>query len=570
MTPSPQREHRTTAGRGMVAASVIAAGFLLVYARSLTFVYVEGDDATSIAYHALGRIREVQPPYSAYQCMMDAVLRLLPPDEHLLRVAAMLLTGIAAPILMFLMVLLAYQWAGEVIRIPRSFAAVVVLLAAPELLYLGMVYTPALVAMAAAIGAHLMVRHAARHAGGPAILVAPWFWASVALFGAGVACRWDVLAYGAIVAADLWFGPALHEPQRGRRFVAALLWGLLAIGAWLAAIGLNGYGPAAVVKILRTAGPVESFPGLMVTAANLQPLLTPALLLTAVVGFSLLAKRRNPATLLVLLGIALTARYIPLGIPKWFLVAVPGLITCALAGFSAIWHARTAAVLMRAGLLACLIAPWLIGVHTISGDSAYGPGFEERPYNRPLTTKRMFRLVPDAGALVPTAEGPRPVGGHAYVLLGGGWRRVLQQSAQELNGDAQFAVGHGLPILQDLGQGYVVASLTGLGLRTTDSWKLESRTFVSPDGAARVHVIRPRDREDLFSPAGLQHILDLAGGSRMVAFAYSSTLRRIYKLAPDSLEQIGPSVVLDLEKLRAATLNKTPDKIAVDASGRLP
>jgi hypothetical protein len=567
MIPSPQLERRPAAGRSIAAAgAVIAAVFLLVYARSLTFVYVEGDDATSIAYHALGRIRDVQPPYSAYQCMMDAILRLLPPQEHLLRVTAMLLTGIAAPVLIFLIVLLAYEWAGEAIRIARPLAAFVVLLAAPELLYLGMVYTPALVALAAAIGAQLMARRAARGATGIAIAGTPWFWASVVLFGAGSACRWDVLAYGAIVASDLWLGPGLLEAPRRRRFVATVVWGLAAFGSWLTQITLIGYGPSVVLKTLRTAGPVESFPGLEVTAANMQPLVTPALLLTAVVGFAVLAKRRNPAALLVLLGVVLTARYLPLGIPKWFLLAVPGILTCALAGFSKLWRARTAPVLLRAALMACLVAPWLFGVHTVSGDSAYGPGFERRPYDRPSTSIRIFRVVPDAGALVPTSEGPRPLGGHAYVLLGGGWRRILQQSAQELNADVQLAAAGGLPILQDLGQGYVVAALASAGFRTLDSWKLDVRTFVSADGATRVRVIRPRYRENLFTPAGLQHIEDLAGSSRMVAFAYSSTLRRIYNRAPDSLEQNGPSVVLDLQKLRAAT----PDKIAVDAFERLP
>ena len=559
MTPSRQLERRVAEGRDIAAAAaLIAAAFLLVYARSLTFVYVEGDDATSIAYHALGRVREVQPPYSAYQCMMDAFLGLLPSDEHLLRVTAMVLTGLAAPVLLFLIVMLAYEWAGDAIRISRASAAFVVLLAAPELIYLGLVYTPALVALAAAVEAHLMVRRAA--------VATLWFWASVVLFGAGAACRWDILAYGAIIAADLWFGPGPCEAPRVRRFATAVLWGLAAFGAWLAAIALNGYGPSAVLKTLRTAGPVESFPGVMVTAANMQPLLTPALLLTAFVGLAVLAKRRNPATLLVLLGIVLTARYLPLGIPKWFLVAVPGLMASALTGWASLWHAPVATVPVRAGLLACLIAPWLIGVHTVSGDSAYGPGFEQRPYNRPPNTGRIFQAVPDAGALVPTSEGPRPLGGHAYVLLGGGWRRVVQQNARELSSDAQLAVASGLPILQDLGQGYVVAALTGMGFRTTDSWKLESRTFVSPDGATRVRVIRPRDRENLFTPAGLRHLEDLAGGSRVVAFAYTSTLRRIYNRAPDSLEEIGPSVVLDLEKLRTVT----PDKIAVDAFGRLP
>jgi hypothetical protein len=547
------------------AAAVVAACFLLVYARSLTFVYIEGDDATSIAYHALGRIRGVQPPYTAYQSMMDAILSMLPAQEHLLHVTAMLLTGLAAPVLVFLIMVLAFEWAGDTIRISRPLAAVVLLLAAPELVYLGLVYTPALVGLASAVGAHLIVRRAARNTTGWSIAGTPGFWASVALFGAGVACRWDTLAYGAIVAADLWIGPALGAAPRARRFIAGALWGTAALGAWLTAVALNGYSPATVVKIVRVAGPVETYPGVAIAAATVQTFATPALILTAAIGFAVLAKKRNPAALLVLLGAALTARYVPLGVPKWFLTAVPGLAACALAGFSTLWRARTSPLLVRAALCACLVGPWLVGVQTLSGDSAYGPGFEVRPFNRPLRDRPMFRLALDAGALVPTSEGPRPVGGHAFVLLGGGWRRAVRDGDRELTAAAQVAAAQGLPILQDFGQGFVVVTLAGMGLRTADSSKMEARTFASPDGATRVRVIRPRDREELFAPAGQRHIEDLAGGGRVAAFAYSSTLRRIYRRAPDSLEQIGAAVVLDLDKLRMPA-----DKITVGAPERLP
>jgi hypothetical protein len=566
MTPAPQIERRPASRGGAAAtAALIAACFLLVYSRSLTFVYIEGDDATSVAYHALGRVREVQPPYSAYQCMMDAMLGLLPAQEHVLRVAAMLLTGIAAPVLVFLIVLLAYEWAGDAIRMGRPPAALVTLLAAPELMYLGLVYTPALVALAAAVGAHLMARGAARAATGRAIARSPWFWASALLFGAGVACRWDILAYGAVVAADLWIGPDLGASPRVRRFAAAALWGTAALATWLAAISLNGYGLSAVLKTLRTAGPVESYPALAVVGATMQTLATPALLLTAALGFALLAQRRNPAALLVLLGLALTARYVPLGVPKWFLAAVPGLTACALVGFSALWHARKSTALVRLGLIACLAAPWLIGVQTISGDSAYGPGFEVRPFDRPPRSGPVFRLAPAAGALVPTSEGPRPVGGHAYVLLGGAWRRIVGDGSNA-NAAAQLAADRGLPLLQDYGQGFVISALAGMGFRTRDSWKLELRTFVSRDGAATVRVIHLRDREDLFAPPGQRRLENLAGGSRLVILGYSSTLRRIYRRAPAALERIGSVVVLDLDGLRAAT----PDKIAVDAPARLP
>jgi hypothetical protein len=518
--------------------AVVAGVFALVYARSLTFTYIEGDDATSVAYHAFGRLRAVQPPYSAYQCGMDAILGLLPANEAILRVSAMLLSALAAPVLVFLIVALAYDWAGNFIAIPWPLAALIVPLAAPELIYLGLLYTPALVALSAAIGAHLMVRRS-----GPGQVK---FWASAALFGAGVACRWDILAYGAIVAADLWL-------IRRDRFRTAFVWGAAAIAAWLGAIWLNGYGLGTVLKTLRSAGPVEGYPGPMVAAATVQTLATPALVLLAAIGFVRLAKRRHPLALVVLLGMALTARYLPLGVPKWFLVAVPGVVACALIGFSALWPAR------RAALVPILAAPWLIGIHTLSGDSAYGPGFEVRPFDRPLQSASLTRPVLGAGALVPTSEGPRPLGGHAYVLLGGGWRRVARQSSDDLHAAVQQAVAQHLPLLQDNGQGYTVATLAGMGFITRDPWNRDVRTLVSADGAARVRVLHLRDREVLFSPAGERQVEALAGSPRVVAYAYTSTLRRLYRIAPGALEPLGrTAAILDF------------DKMAISAPGRLP
>ena len=75
------------------AATII---FGSVYIASLTFVYVEGDDATSIVYHAMGRDRSVQPAYSAYHGMMDVFLGWLPADEIVLRHLAISLTAAAA------------------------------------------------------------------------------------------------------------------------------------------------------------------------------------------------------------------------------------------------------------------------------------------------------------------------------------------------------------------------------------------------------------------------------------------------------------------------------------------
>jgi len=58
--------------------------------------YIEGDDATSIAYHALGRIESLQPHYAGYQGMMDKVLILLPANEALLRTFSILFSAFFA------------------------------------------------------------------------------------------------------------------------------------------------------------------------------------------------------------------------------------------------------------------------------------------------------------------------------------------------------------------------------------------------------------------------------------------------------------------------------------------
>jgi hypothetical protein len=537
--------------RAWSASLLLAALFAVVYARSLTFVYVEGDDAMSIAYHAMGRVPALQPPYSPYQSMMDAILGVLAANEPLLRVAAMLLTGLAAPVLVLLIARLALEWAGDSIGLSWPAAALLVPLLAPEFLYLGLVYTPTLLALSAGVGAHLLVRRANA--------LGPRFWLSALLFGTGAACRWDVVAYGGIVAADLAFGPGLPPPRR-ERIRNAVVWGAAALSSWVLCLVLNGYSRV-LLRTVLTAGPLESFPGLPVLAATVQTFATPAFVLCAVTGFVALVRRRNPLSLLALLGIVLVSRYLKFGVPKWIFVAAPGLAACALAGFSLLWNRGLA---VRAGLAACIAAPWIFGVHTVMGDTAYGPGYEVRPFDHPSAARAFIRPVAGAGALLPTPEGPRPLGGHAWVLIGGAWRSNVEEASRERTRAIHEALVRGIPILADQGQGYTVATLAGMRFTTEDSWKrvvrqfLEERRFHSGDGAQRIHVLRLRDRESLFTPDGSARLRDLAASDALVIYGYTSTLRRCYRLAPDALEPLGvTAAVLHLEKLRAGAAKMT-------------
>ena len=69
--------------------------FSVVYQLSGELVYVDGDDATSIAYHLLGRDITQQRPYSPYHGMMDKALSFIPAQENLLRTIAFESTRLA-------------------------------------------------------------------------------------------------------------------------------------------------------------------------------------------------------------------------------------------------------------------------------------------------------------------------------------------------------------------------------------------------------------------------------------------------------------------------------------------
>jgi hypothetical protein len=230
-------------------ATAIALMFLLIYACSLTFVYIEGDDAASVAYHAMGRNSAVQKPYSPYHGMMDFFLGFFPPYEPLLRTAAMSVTAFGALGAFTLVFTLAFQ------RLPHlchstspTLTAIAILLSVPEAFYLGLVYTPSVVALLLVLAAHWLVRFHLRTEQKfvlSSIKGNAAFWLSVLLFGVGTACRWDIGFYGLVITADLM----LSEKTNGslakldtQRVVYAFIWGCWAALATYAAITFSGYG----------------------------------------------------------------------------------------------------------------------------------------------------------------------------------------------------------------------------------------------------------------------------------------------------------------------------------------
>jgi hypothetical protein len=527
----------------------LAFGF--VFYLSLSFVYVEGDDASIVAYHALGRNPTLQPAYSVYQSMMDAVLSLLPARESIVRVAAMTMTTLSVPILFLLMVLLAIDWVGELLPYPRWQLVAIMLLAVPEFYYLGMVLTPAMIAMTLLVAAHFILRRSivgTRRASWLGLGI------SIVLFGLGAAIRWDTVVYGATIAADLFLISGSRSKQaefaiwNGLGLV--LLWGLLAGIAWLVILDLNGYGLDSIVRAIRISGPVEPLDW-KIALSRIHTLFTPAFVVLWVAGLLLLVRHRHPLAIITLLSILPVAKLSLYGTPKWIITTTPTFLACALAGGSVFWYKPW----RRYALLVLTVTPWLLGIQMTYAGTAWGPGFELQPYARIPQKTSWPSVTFGPGMALPTPEGPRALFGHAWVFSGD-WKRFVVGYWMEQENAVRTAVQRNVPLLlHDSEQGWGVVAYLALGYTTMDSYDrmmangfVIERRWLGP-GGTRSTMFRLIDPKQLLEFNGIERLREVTGDT-VILSGFSNTFGRLYQKSPQSLDPLGKvTAVLYLDRL---------------------
>ena len=426
--------------------------FALVFVGAMTFVDVDGDDATSLAYHLLGRDAALQPPYSPYQGMADLTLSLLPPNLRILRPAALIATNLSLVSFVILLLALIFSWVKLPPQLPKWLIALAFLLAVPELSYIGLIYSPTLTAMSFILAAHLLARKSYRDHW----LFGKWtlstvflYLLSILLFGVGVSFRWNTLLYGAVIFVDLILLRKKYRQLVLKDFLpnGVWFWGLLALAASFGMISLSGYGIdhfieqfATVRYVIHQAGTlspdveVSDAESLLRTILTLTPEFTPAFILFILWGFIALLRRKNPLWLLVLVSVLSVFPWLRSGNPKFIITSLPVLALLFVVGFAELWQWLYMRIWQVAGMLPVLLLlllPWLVGIQIARPDTAWGPGFSLKNYDYQDVDSTAFHVLLDAGMAFPSPEGPRPLWGHAYVLFGGGWREMVSQNAAE-------------------------------------------------------------------------------------------------------------------------------------------
>jgi len=555
-------------------AALVLVFFGVIYACSLTLVYVEGDDAESIAYHALGRNAEWQRSFSAYQGGADLLLRLLPANESVLRVVAISVTSLSMVAFVLLMFVLVFDMLGSMAPSKRTLAAVVVMLAIPEVFYLGLVYHPAVIGMALALAAHVLLRRALRQheeAGTWSARTTMLAVMAVFLLGAGAAIRWTLVMYGWVILWDWVLGigrkPSGDRGVYVRRFTQACVWGFGAAVAWWLAVVASGYSLADILAYPSFAREwmAYAYDWRVVLAQGLS-VFTPALVVLGICGIAVFVQKDRRLAGFVIATLAPVLLLITWSDPKQYLWAFPSLVLCVMAGWHALitWTAgskqrRT----VQVGLVILVLLPWGVGVRTVQGDTAWGPHFEVRPYDRPHPEESGLSVALGSGAAVPTPEGPRPLWGHASVLLGGEWRAFNVKAAQEHTRIVEAATAGRLPILVLQGTtGFLVCELARQGFGSVAivpgpvHVASQIRRFSNHNGQSVALMKIYAHLPELIRDEGrLREIVEAVSSEEVIATGYPEDLRLLFKFAPQAMRMIGPgSAVVSLARLRAGAM----------------
>jgi hypothetical protein len=539
--------------------------YIIAFWRSQAFVYIEGDDATSIAYHLLGRNLDLQLPYSPYQGMMDALLSIIPPQENLLRYFGFGLTSLACVCFGYLVAKITFDWKRDISPTAKVLIPFLILLASPELIYLGLSYKPTLIAIDLLLCSHLILRSMkpedVSSSKGRLVVLG-----SILLFGLGVSFRWNTIVYGAVIISDIFFTSEIWTSKK-KKTLFCFVWGVLAFISSLIAIVLSNINFLDLSHALSTMTSVANQVGTeganayLSMALALSPLFTPGMVILSVTGFFILIYRKDKLWIPVVFGLLGVLPFIRSGAPKNLITFIPVLALCFSVGFIAVWDFFKSSwwtYAARGAVLIVLIIPWIVGVRVVWGDTAWGPGFELQPFDRPEVEENQINIMLGSGSAFPTPGIPRPIYGYFDNLIGGSLKNFELMISGENRLVVDTALSEKLPILMtSWSPDFYVIDLYTRGFVTRDAAYKESsiasgfyeRQFANSEGQS-VTMYHGEIAGDDASEIN-QQLVDLKNKYRQVIFVgYPGTVRTLYFACPNAMRAIGStSAILDLEKL---------------------
>jgi hypothetical protein len=350
---------------------VLVPTFLFIYIFSLTFHYVEGDDAYSVFYHVLGNIN-IQGPYAPYQGMMDVLMHLLPKDETTIRIFAIsfhAFFGMLFPILI-IMLIKTYEISKGKEDHLLLFAFLLPFIV-PEFIFFGLYYQCSSVAMCLLLIAHLIWKDAFKKASSSNKLL-KIISASI-IFGIGTCFRWEAGLYLLVILFDLWMvntdflkQKKMILPSIGHLFLLAILAG----ASVLMFIYLEGYTIKNILFQVTQSHEIITIDKRQISwKENIGSgisVFSPFIVLFFLLGVILsLFKRKQSILLLFIIAYVPILKLFPTEIlnPRRIINSLPVLITlCYVGYYHVIEMLASHKKLVLSLILIIIFIPWIVGI----------------------------------------------------------------------------------------------------------------------------------------------------------------------------------------------------------------
>ena len=501
----------------------IAIG-LIVYFTALTFHYIEGDDASTILYHLMGRNKAIQLPYAAYHSMFDYILCFLPRNESILLSFSMLLSYIFSFILIILLAYYTYKYINiknanndENINKYILYFLLIIPFLIPEFIFFGLLYNPTVIGMSLLIGSYLLFLNNKS-------------WKNrllcILLFGIGISFRWNLAMFGVTFIVELIW-EIVQKDNTKNNIINNVLFVLGLILSPFLFIYISGYSPKDFFEILlwgksyvdKIDFSLFSFLGCGAS------MFTPLFIILFILGIIRQIVTKDFKILILLVCNEIPLLLFKTGLlPKMLITLFPFILIICCTGF--IYLVKNRNYIINSIVVFLLFVPWFVGVNINVDNTLWGPGFEKKTTlakhnyesnNSRNPNKRLknmkVKMKINGGFAIPTPEGARPFWGYFYVIFGGQWKQMFVNFYEEMDNSINFSKRTNSYLILDTRFSYIQCILFKKGYKcntkfiTDSSQNIYYRKFIS--GTDSVIIITPLNKNiDINWLSSLKNVKD--------------------------------------------------------------
>ena len=448
-------------------AVVVLLWYIVVRLLTLEMTYIEGDDASIVVHHALGRDTAIQPPFAVYQIGFDRLLNWFPANEHTIRTVSYEVTFLSGWLILFMigrlmMLLLPAVMHGNLI----AFVACLPLVQ-PEWVFNTLIINPTNLGMAICLIGLIGIFFLRSKHKYIALLFAG------ICFAVGIYIRWSLLAFAPIVL--LFYVAVKYSQTKMFKFEKsdALLLAVLPLTVLCLILLLfrAGLHPNDFVQTIFWGIDYGGEHGVNHYSQFilLSSWATPAFV---VVFFRGLVKL--PSRIVLFASFSLVMAAAPFFVSGWdasfkyLITMVPVVSAIMFFGFHTIVQTTPT---IKTLFFFLVLLPWIIGLQFPYVINGYGVGFQR--YDVPvqiadvktMTAPNNMRFLDvqavfKTGVALPTIEGVRPFWGYSHAVFFGDWKTFHRTQNEYIHPIIRnTTVSDSVVVLQDGGSNMLKAML---------------------------------------------------------------------------------------------------------------